>query len=269
MRIAAFALAVVSLVPLAASCVGTTGSDLLTFNAAAAGPTAVVEGQPYTFTNGRGYAVTLTKAVLHVGGVYLNMARPESGAQSTDCVLPGVYVAEVAGTGLEVNLLSASPQPFPNKGEATETPAVIGEIWLTHGDVNDPGDSSPILTVEGTASQNGQSYPFQGSVSIGANKLQPVTDPSQPSAHPICKERIVTGIEASITPKNGGSLLLRIDPQGFFTNVNFSQLTKVSDSPLLYQFDDSLSGQPNKNIYLGLHANSGVYEFQWVNSSTP
>ena len=268
MKTAACILAGAISVALGTSCVGTTGSDLLTFNAAAAGPTAAVEGQPYTFTTGRGYTVTLTKATLHIGGVYLNFARPESGAQSTDCILPGLYVAEVT-SGFEVNLLSPTPQPFPQKGEATETPAVIGEVWLTHGDVNDPGDSSPILTVEGTATQNGKDYPFQGSISIGENKLQPVTDPSMPSAHPICKERIVTGIEAPITPKKGGSLLLRIDPKGFFANVNFSQLTKVSDSPLLYQFDDTLAGQPNKNLYLGLHSNSGVYDFQWVNSSTP
>jgi hypothetical protein len=253
-----------------ASCVGTTGSALVTFNAAAAGPKSVVQGQPYTFHTARGYTVTLDKAIFHVGGVYLNIARPESGAQSTDCILPGLYVGEVT-TGLDVDTLSPNPQPFPVKGEGTQTAAVTGEVWLTHGDVNDPMDSAPILTVHGTAisDSKGTSYPFQGSITIGENKVRPSQDPSQPSLHPICKERIVTGIEVTITPKNGGSLLLRIDPQGWFTNVNFSQLPPDPSGSGGYLFDDTLNGQPNKNLYLGIHANSGVYDFEWVDSSTP
>src|SRR5690606_20472138 len=63
-----------------AACIGTTGSDLVTFEAFAAGP-ADANGQPLTFTNGRGWSITLTKAQLRIGAVYLNRSVPVSGGQ--------------------------------------------------------------------------------------------------------------------------------------------------------------------------------------------
>jgi len=261
--------AAVATATLGASCVGTTGSDLVTFRAAAAGPADVVQGQPYTFVTARNYTVSLTMATLHVGGVYLNIAHPLSGAQSTDCINPGLYVAEVT-SGLDVDVLNPNPQPFPVKGEGTQTLAAIAEVWLTHGDVNDLMDTAPMLTLQGTATaSDGKSYPFQGTITIGENKLAPITDSAQPSLHPICKERIVSGIDAPITPKNGGSLLLRIDPKGWFINVNFAQLTPDPAGTGNYLFNDTLNDQPDKNLYLGIHANSGVYDFEWVDSATP
>ncbi len=79
-----------------AACVGTTGSDLVTFDAAAAGPADATPGQGYAFTSGRGYQVVLTRARLHVGAVYLDKTCPTAGAQETGCILPGnTYVAQV------------------------------------------------------------------------------------------------------------------------------------------------------------------------------
>ena len=57
-----------------------------------------------SFTNGLDYAVTLTRARLHVGAIYLNQSVPSSGSQETSCVLPDIYVAQVIGP-LEVNAL--------------------------------------------------------------------------------------------------------------------------------------------------------------------
>src|SRR6185503_5135813 len=96
-----------ALVPLclalfASACVGTTGGDLFTFDAAASGPEDADPARPFTFTSGLGYRVTLTRAKVHIGAVYVNNAFPVSGAQSTNCVLPGVYVAEVT-QGLDVD----------------------------------------------------------------------------------------------------------------------------------------------------------------------
>ncbi len=260
--------AAMGIVAAASACVGTTGSDLVTFKAAAAGPSAVT-GHTYTFHTARGYTVTLTTATIHLGGVYLNIAKPLSGAQSTDCINPGLYVAEVTA-GLDVDTLNPTPQPFATKGEGTETLAVDAEVWLTHGEVNDVDDATPMVTLAGqaTADADGKVYPFTGSITIGDDKLAPITDVSQPSLHPICKERIVSGIDVAITPTTGGSLLLRVDPAGWFTNVNFSQLT-ASKIGTGYAFDDTLNDQPDKNVYLGFHANSGVYDFEWVDSPNP
>lgn len=250
------------------ACVGTTGSDLVTFEAAAAGPEDAVAGQPFVFTSGRGYEVTLTRAKLHVGAVYLNRARPVSGAQATSCVLPGIYVAEVT-EGLDVDTLSPAPQPFPMKGEGTADHAIVGEVWLTNGDVNALEDQGVILDVAGTATRGGDTFPFEGKLTIGANRVPPVADPSLPSAHPICKERIVSPIDVSLTPKNGGSLLLRIDPRGWFTDVDFAKLASDSNAPPLYAFDDETVPGPDASLYRGLQARTGVYQFSWIEGATP
>jgi hypothetical protein len=244
----------------------------VTFEAAAAGPADAVTGQPYAFTTDRGYAVTLTKATIHVGAAYLNNAAPVSGAQDTDCILPGIYVAQVT-EGLDVDLLSPEPQPFGAQGQGTETTASVGEVWLMHGDVNDTGDTAPVLALAGTAkAASGASYPFEASLTIGENRLAAVTNPALPSQHPICKQHIVSPIPLQtdatrdITPVNGGSLLLRIDPKGLFTNVDFAQLTQASGR---YVFADASTDQPSTNLYSNLHARYGVYDFLWVDAATP
>jgi hypothetical protein len=249
-----------------AGCVGTTGSDLVEFSAAAAGPADAVKGQSYEFTSGRGYHVVLTRAVVHIGAVYLNLARPVSGAQATDCILPGIYVGEVI-KGLDVDALSPDPQPFPIAGEGTATRAITGEVWLTGGDVNAEDDSTVILDVAGTADAAGISYPFDGKLTIGKNRAVTVGDPSLPSQHPICKERIVSPIAVDITPKAGGTLLVRVDPKGLFTNVDFSHMDKVSDAPPHYVFHDDGGTPPDANLFRGLQARDGVYQLMWNDST--
>jgi hypothetical protein len=249
----------------ASSCVGTTGSDLVTFDAAAAGPADAILGQPLEFTTGLGYHVVLTRAKIHVGAVYLNRARPTSGAQDTACILPGLYVAEVT-QGLDVDALSPEPQPFPDKGDGTAERAIVGEVWLTHGDVNAPDDAGLILDVAGTADRGGATLPFQGQLTIGANRASPASDPAQPSQHPICKERIVSPIGIDLTPRSGGSLLLRVDPRGWFTNVDFEGLARTSTNPPLYTFADSAADAPSINLYHGIQARGGVYDFSWSES---
>lgn len=268
MNTLARALSLAALAAPLSACAGTTGSDLLTFDAAAAGPADAVAGEPLVFTSGRGYKVSLTRAKLHVGAVYLNRARPVSGAQATSCVLPGVYVAEVT-EGIDVDALSPAPQPFPAQGEGTADRAIAGEVWLTHGDVGATDDPGVILDVAGTAERDGDVFPFEGQLTIGANRLSPIADPSLPSAHPICKERIVSPIDVDLTPRSGGSLLLRVDPRGWFTNVDFAALDRVSDAPPLYAFADETDPGPSASLYHGIQARTGVYQFSWINPDTP
>ena len=59
----------------ALSCVGTTGGDLVTFSAVASGPTDVSGGQ-LEFVTDRGWHIVLTRAVAHVGAIYLNLHSP-------------------------------------------------------------------------------------------------------------------------------------------------------------------------------------------------
>ena len=244
---------------LAAACGGTTGSALVTFNAAASGP-ADAAGGPLTFTTRAGAQITLTKASLHIGAVYLNQSRPASGAATEPCILPGIYVAEALGP-LDVDLLSPAPQPFPATGEGIQTQAVTAEIWLSSSHINALNDAPVILDVAGTAIQAGQTVPFTSQVTIGARRLPTSTTPAQPSANPICHQRIVTPIRIDITPTNHGTLALRIDPRPMFDTVDFSTaVIPAGGTTYSIPDDGSQAGEP---LFKGMVANSGVYSFTW------
>ena len=249
------------LLPLVAAvaCVGKTGGELVTFPAAAAGPEDATA--TLAFTTDLGWNVTLTKATLHVGAVYLDQSMPVSGSQGTSCILPGTYVAEVV-SGIDVDLLSPTPQPFPTSGQGTTIPpALVGQVWLTHGDVSVP-DQTPVLVIAGTAEKGGTTMPFAGQVTIGASRQ---ASGNAAGADPICKEHIVSPIPTSVEVGRSGGLLLRVDPRLLFVNVDFSQLTQFSDG---FGFtDDPTSAQytqPSRNLYQNLHSSGALYTFSWT-----
>ncbi len=239
------------------ACVGTTGGDLFTFDAVALGVHADAP-----FVTGRDYEVSLDEARLHVGAVYLNRAMPISGAQETSCVLPGVYLAEVT-RGLDVDLLSGVAQPFPEPGEAVTGTALAGEVWLTGGDVDATDDPTPILALRGTATKDGARYPFEANLTIGKNRATAATDPSRPGANPICKKRIVSPIPLRLAVRPSARLTLRVDPRGWFTNVDFAAIEPSGASPPVYRFRDDDSDAPSRNLYQGLRAREGVFAFSW------
>jgi hypothetical protein len=247
------------------ACVGTTGGDLVTFHAYASGVAGVDWTKP--FTSGRGYQVVLTRAKLHVGAVYLNRTVPISGKNPSSCIIGGdpqdTYVAEVV-KGLDVDVLSSTPQPFPIAGDGTERRAVTGEVWLTGGDIDAKDDSTVVLDVAGTATKGTDVYPFEARFTIGQNRALAVTDATRPGANPICKQRIATPIEIDVTPRDGGTLTLQVDPRGWFANVDFAQVPKVSDAPALYRFVDSSAlstDAASRNLFNALRSSFGVYSF--------
>jgi hypothetical protein len=252
----------------AVACVGTTGADIVDFDAAAAGPPDAVAGESLPFVTDRGFSVELTRAELHVGAVYLDQALPVSGAQNTSCILPGTYVAEVTD-GIDVDLLNPAPQRFLNEGHGTTLEARAGQVWLTHDDVNATVDPSgePVLSFEGTATVGGEERHFTGEVSISSNRL---TASSLAGANPICKQRIVSPITTLVSVEKTGALLLRIDPRLFFTNVDFAALVKSGDD---YVFSDAPAApsytQPSVNLYSNLHSGGSLagpapYTFSWT-----
>jgi hypothetical protein len=247
----------VFLAALLATCGGTTGNNLVSFRGVVGG--AADATSPLSFDNGKGYHVSLTRALLHVGAVYLNESNPNPGAGPAPCVLPGIYVAEVFGP-VTVDLLSPVLQPFPVQGEGTETAAKTAEVWLTGGDVNAKTDLTVIFDVAGTATKGGATYPFQGTLHISDNWNLPVSNPALPGANPICKERIATPIQVDFTPTNGGLLTLRIHPSGMFQTVDFAALGPAGSSTL--QIPDGPVGE-GLVLHKGLLSASGVYEFSW------
>ncbi|MGH7437610.1 MAG: hypothetical protein ACRENE_18185 [Polyangiaceae bacterium] len=252
------------------ACVGTTGGELVSFSAAAAGPADAQPGMPLAFTTGA-WHVVLAKAILHIGAVYLDQSLPVSGSQGTSCIFPGTYVAQVT-TGRDVDLLSPTPQPFPVQGQGTTLPqALVGQIWLTCGNVNEEAQAScrsgssanAILIIAGTADDlNGTSVPFEGTITIGTNRQ--ATGAQAAGSDPICKERIVS-IPTNVTVQATGGLLVRVDPRQLFNKVDFSQLTKLPDGNFGFSDDPSSASytQPSRNLYQNLRSAGAVYSFTW------
>jgi len=246
------------LVVIASACVGTTGGDVIDFPAAASGPTDAEALKTNGFDTDLGWHVVLTKATLHIGALYLSQSQPVSGAQATSCVLPGSYVAQVT-TGLDVDLLSSSPERFPTSGHGTTLHALTAQVWLAGDgdhDVDDSSDKTPILVVEGTATRSGDVRPFAGTITIASNRVAqsgPVA-----GSNTLCKQRIVSPIPTNVTLAHEGGLLLRIDPRRLFVNVDFAKLTNG--------FTDDDASQPTVNLYQNLHAASAIaplYTFAW------
>ena len=254
---------------IATGCVGQTGGQTVDFPAAAAGPADAVAGQPLAFTTGAGWGVVLTQAKLHIGAVYLDESRPISGGQATGCYLTGTYVAQET-SALDVDLLNPGLQLFSAKAHGiTDPPALIGQVWLTGGDINASTDPPPILVVAGTATQagvaNGPSFPFTGMVTISSNHQ--AASSGAAGGDPICKARIVTPIDAVPIETTGG-LLLQIDPRDYFAGVDFSQLP-ADASTGGYAFSDNPKDASYSPTGYQLYTNlrqTAPYTFSWSDS---
>lgn len=243
------------------ACVGQTGGDTLVFSVAASGPADAIAGQPLAFSTG-GFDVSLTRAQLHVGAVYLDQSAPVSGGQATGCYLTGTYVAEETSP-LDVDLLDPGEQRFPANARGITDPAPrVGELWLTGGDVNAGSDPTVILSIAGTETQAGTALPFTGTVTIGANRQQQTTGAAGGS--PICKARIVTPIPAPVTLQSSGGLLVRIDPRRFFEDVDFTQLP-VDPATGTRVFPDGPGLVAAQNLFRNLHS-IAPYAFSWNDS---
>lgn len=248
------------------ACVGTTGSGVVSFDTYAAGladlpPDAAARG--LSFVNSAGWSITLTRAKVHIGAIYLNRSVPVSGGQERACFLPGVYVAQVL-SGLTIDTLSPALQRLPEGGSGTADHAVTAEVWLAGRRVDEPDDPTIVLDVAGTAARGAESMRFEGAITIGRNRRAPSTDPARPGANPPCAQRIVTPIPTSITPTDGGALVLRVDPRPWFANVELGELEPVSPGSDLRRIpDDSVSG-PAFSLFKGLTSASPVtYRFEW------
>jgi hypothetical protein len=253
----------------ALSCTGTTGYQLVSFYAVAQGPPDAKPG--YTFENDQQFRISLTKAVMHVGAVYLDQSQPTAGSAEGACTLPGTYVGEVRPVaGLDVDMLSPDQQLFPVTGIGSTIPAAIGQVWLSGPDVNDENDRTVVLSIAGTATSldNGMSYPFAGDITIDKSRNFAANSSSKPGSNPICEKRIVTPIRADVTLAQSGKLVLVLDPKGLFTNVKFADLHNMAlktdpPSPPLYLFTNDDSTQPSTNLFLNLKAAGAVYGFAW------
>ncbi|HEY4239785.1 MAG TPA: hypothetical protein VGM88_08215 [Kofleriaceae bacterium] len=234
---------------------GTTGGDLVTFDVTAAG----VPGAG-SIDTGLGWHVELSRAHLYLGAVYLNLAVPISGSQETNCILPGIYTAEELSP-LDVDVLSTTPQPFPQPATGTDDEARTGEVWFTSGDVNADTDDQVIADLAGVATSGATIMPFTATVTISrANRGIPQTIPSQPSAHPICKQRIVSPIPIDLSPRDGGTLAIAVDPQAWFANVDFTKLVPGASG---FVFPDANTNDASQNLFSGIRGASSTFKLSF------
>jgi hypothetical protein len=255
------ALSVLALAALC-GCVQSTGGNVVSFSArAVADP--VVTGGPLTFTTPKGFDVTLTRARLTVGALYLNQQNPQSYTLEGSCLQDGVYSGEVRG-GMTLDALSPAPVDFPVRGNGTDVLTRAAELWLTGGEIDADTDRTVLLDVAGTATSGAGTFPFEGQLTISSNRVIPPRNPALPGSNPLCRQRIVSPIPFEAQLSEGSTVTLVVDPRAYFTSVDFAELTRVSDVPLLYRFvdDQGSSAQPDKALYNALRSVSGPYRLE-------
>lgn len=237
----------------------------MAFQAQASGDPSVVMGSPLVFTTPRGFDVTLSRAELTVGAMYLNQQNPQNYSLEQSCIQEGIYSGEVRG-GRTIDALSPAPQAFPVAGNGTDALTRAGELWLTGGNLLADSDKTVVLQVAGVAERGAETFPFEGQVTISGNRVLPPRNPALPGSNPLCRQRIVSPIPFEVRLAEGGTLWLQVDPRAWFGAVDFAELTKVSDNPLLYRFtdDSSSSAQPDKALYAALRSAVGPYRFEFL-----
>jgi len=229
---------------------GTTGGNIVSFDVVARGSGATTSESAF------GWHVELSRAKLYIGAVYLNLTRPNSGLQDTQCILPGVYTAQEL-TPLEVDVLSTAPQAFPEPGTGTDDEALTGEVWLTGGDVNADSDPTVIVDLAGTATKGAQVLPFSSTITINSRNRGIPGSTAFPGQNPICKQRIVSPIRIDLRPHDGGTLAITVDPSGWFANVDFALV------PPDGVFPDDRSNDASDHLLNAVGAATATFEFSF------
>jgi hypothetical protein len=245
---------------------GDSGGALFTFSAYASGIAGV--GANVEFDTGAGFHVALSEARLHIGAAYLRLGQVNPGSANAGCVGETTYGLEVPGP-VDVDVLSSDPQMFSVPGAATAELDLSGELWLVDGDLNRVASTTAVASVAGLVTKGGAREPFAGSITIGQNRLIPPANPAAPGGNPICKQRIIAPIPASVRPSPGGHLLLQIDPRRWFGDVDFAALLPGSDGATLVIPDADADAAPDsaagRAFFRGLTgASADTSRFSWV-----
>ena len=281
---AASMLAAISAASLPAGCAGTTGGKRFTFDAKIGG-TAGGSANTFEFVNERGWTITLTKADVVLGPVYLNVVTPLSGGQesllnrfvknayadSNDHLEGGRVVGEVLAQ-VKFNALSSDLVTFPSQGTITEEQVRTTDLWFYPAPGVSP-DTTKIdtvaLDVAGLASQGGTSMRFRGALTLNEAWLAESGSGSHASQS-IASIRRVRGISSRFLPTEGGSLEVRLDIRALFRGADFSNLdanpVDADGTKVLVQSKTGsvTTDQVMTNLYQGLRSSTGTFTIRWV-----
>lgn len=265
------------------SCAGGTGGKRFDFDARIGG-IASADPSAFTFTNQNDWVITLTRAEVTLGPIYLNVVTPlvdrplglldrlvpSAWARGEAHLDPGRIVGEVLAQA-SFNALSAELVSFPLRGALTEEQVHTAEVWFypqagVSADVKKI--DTPALEVAGTATRGDSTVAFRGTLIL--NDAWLTDQPSgQQGSQPITEIRKLRGIPASFFPTQGGSLELRFDVTRLFRGANFSNLTQNPSDPdgtkLLVQSKAGpvTTDQVMTNLYQGLR-DASTYSAEWV-----
>lgn len=251
---------------LCAACIGSTGGERVTFRASAAGPKEAIAGSPLAFRTKSGFDVSLTSAKLHVQALYLDRRDRSRPERESGCYSAEAYVGEVRSS-VDIDLLDGTPRIFPTEGSALSGSVNSADVWLGEGDINAFSRASArqvVLHAVGVASNGGGPIPFAVDFRIDTNRAKAPDSAALPGSNPICQQRIISKIPTGFVVDGPGALVLRVDPRPMFDSVDFAEVPKESESPLLFRFPDDDSTAPSSALMNGVRRNKGVYSFEWV-----
>jgi hypothetical protein len=285
-RLAASALAALALSLLGAplACVGTTGGEKFEFDAAIGGIERDT-GAPYTFTNEYAWTVTLSRAEVTVGPLYLNTIASLGGVARWMRLLPvrearahsahlgeGRIVGEVLGR-VRFDALSPSLISFPVRGVISTDEVRSAEVWF-YPPADVPPETTKIsasaVEVAGEATREQQRVRFRGKLILDDTWL-PNAKPGDRDNTPITAIRQVRGIPARFTPSPGGRLEIRVALAPLFASADFSNLEQNPfdlEDPQARALIQAKTGkyttdQVMRVMYQGLRASSGTYTVAW------
>lgn len=287
------ALAVLALPALAdLGCAGTAGGKRFAFEARAGGVERTDSGAPLTFANETGWQITLTKADVTIGPIYLNTIPPlrdqtqsffplltdifekNAWAAGQDHLADGRIVGEVLAQ-LRFSALSSELVLFPTTGTITSEEVRTAEVWLypppgpAGTDALQSKTDYVSFDVAGVAKKDGATVPFAGQLELN-DAWQPNATAGSRSTVTIESIRKVRGIPVTFFPEEGGHLEIRFDPTRLFRGADFSNLdanpTAQDGTKTLVQAKTGrvTTDQVMTNIYQGFRQSTGTYSVRWI-----
>jgi hypothetical protein len=280
----ALAFAACTILSLAPTGCSSTGSARFAFDARAGGALRDTS-QPLTFTTETGWTITLSKANVTVGPIYLNVIAPLRDETTTSLRWFGIKRAlgddahlgdgrKVGEVLAEVTFDALSPElvPFPIQGTITQEQIRTAEIWLWPPPGKAPEAvkiDTPAVDVAGVAVRGDARVPFRGALILN-DAWTTDAKPGERSAQPVTELRKVRGVPSSFFPTEGGNLEIRFDVRSLFRGADFANLaTSPADKDGTKILVQSKSGkfttdQVMRNIFQGTRASSGTYAVRWA-----
>jgi hypothetical protein len=234
---------------LATSC-GSTGGALVTLPMRAGGRAS----GPLTFTNPKGWTVTLQTAKVALGPFYFNAFPP-----STESFRNGTFIIEATAQTI-VNALDATMHDVPGGADGETGRAVAVEIDLFPPDATQPPSASSELggkvgLVAGTATKGATTISFRGPITIDTNLVTPQT--------PLLDLERVKGAVVDVTFTAAPQAIeLRVDPQPWFDQTDFAELLQSTPTGGVYTWD--VHSTFLKTLVQGVKSETRVYLFQLV-----